>query len=286
MADELAAITLEDDDQLRHIGEEADPPEDTGRAPDEDHPAGPPEDAGAAGAGPPEDAAGAVSWRVAKCLLELRAEINGRWPNRDKRSDGTIGDVNHCGPGRTSDHCPNQAAVVRALDVDADGIPAAALAEHVRKRGANGDPRLANGGYVIFNHRIASWSHGWRWRAYTGDNPHTSHFHVSVSRDASGYDRSGPWEVGSAPSTPTTPSTPMTRRPDLPVHALGSRVLQLQSPHVRGTDVAFVQRWVGADDDGSFGDETKRRVERFQGIVGLEATGVVEARTWRAMRVG
>jgi peptidoglycan hydrolase-like protein with peptidoglycan-binding domain len=282
VSDELDAIALEDEDQLNYIGEEAEPPDDSGRPPAEEEP-GPPEDAAAAGGVPP-GAAAAATWRVAKSLLDLRAEINARWPNRDKRSDGTIGDANHCGPGAgSSDHCPNPAAVVRALDVDADGVPAASLAEHVRKRGADGDPRLANGGYVIFNRRIASWSHNWVWRTYTGQNPHTSHFHVSVSRDASGYDRSGAWEVGSAPSTPTTPTTPT---PDLPVHALGSRVLQLQSPHIQGTDVSFVQRWVGADDDGSFGDETKQRVERFQRIVGLEPTGVVEALTWRAMRVG
>jgi peptidoglycan hydrolase-like protein with peptidoglycan-binding domain len=284
--DDVEAITPEDEDQLAHIGEEADPPEDAGREPEEDYP-----DAAAAVAvdetaatGPPPDAAGAAAWRVARCLLELRAEINARWPNRDKRSDGSIGDANHCGPGKTSDHCVNAAGVVRALDTDADGIPAAALAEHVRKRGAAGDPRLANGGYVIFNHRIASWSHNWVWRAYNGSNPHTSHFHVSVSKDASGYDRSGSWEIGSAPTTgPTTTTRPAEA---LPVHPLGSRVLRLQSPHIHGTDVAFVQRWVGAGDDGSFGDETHKRVVRFQGIVGLDQNGVVDAVTWRAMRVG
>jgi hypothetical protein len=36
MAEELEAIGLEDDDPLAHIGEEADPPEDIGRGPDEE----------------------------------------------------------------------------------------------------------------------------------------------------------------------------------------------------------------------------------------------------------
>jgi peptidoglycan hydrolase-like protein with peptidoglycan-binding domain len=63
-------------------------------------------------------------------------------------------------------------------------------------------------------------------------------------------------------------------------------VLRLQSPHILGTDVAFVQRWVGADDDGSFGDETEKRVVRFQGIVGVDPSGIVDAVTWRAMRIG
>ncbi|HSC92969.1 MAG TPA: peptidoglycan-binding domain-containing protein [Gaiellaceae bacterium] len=277
MADEPDAVTLEDDDQLSYVGEDADPPTDTGRGPSDEDLEPPEEEA------PPEElpeAGAATTWRVSKALLALRAEIDARWPNRDRRTDGTIGDANHCGPGRTSDHCPNPAGVVRALDVDSDGIPAGWLAEHVRKRGAAGDARLANGGYVIFNRRIASWSHGWAWRTYTGQDPHTSHIHVSISRDASGYDGAGRWEVRGATPTPTPTSTT-----SLPSHALGSRILQLADPHMRGTDVAFVQRWVGTPDNGDFGPETKSRVERYQRIVGLEPTGVVGPLTWRAMRV-
>lgn len=36
MDEELEAIALEDDDPLAHVGEEADPPEDTGRSADEE----------------------------------------------------------------------------------------------------------------------------------------------------------------------------------------------------------------------------------------------------------
>ena len=67
-----------------------------------------------------------------------------------------VGDIHHCGNGRTSDHCPNAVGVVRAFDIDSDGIPAGALAEHLRLLGLNGDQRLRGGGYVIFNRRIAS----------------------------------------------------------------------------------------------------------------------------------
>ena len=139
-----------------------------------------------------------MSWRPAKSLVALKREIDGRWPNRDRRTDGFIGDAAHCANGGTSDHCPNASDVVRAFDVDADGIPASWLAEHIRRRGAQGDRRLANGGYVIFNRRIASWSHGWRWRDYHGDSPHTDHIHISVSQDASGYDAAGGWGVRGA----------------------------------------------------------------------------------------
>jgi len=191
---EQEATAPEDKDQLAYIGgNEADAPEDSGEPPSyedtELEPAGEDDDF--------EAGASAAAWRAARSLTQLRKEIDLRWPNRDHASDGTIGDAAHCPPGQpsSSDHCRNAAGVVRALDIDKDGIQAAWLAEHVRKLGANGDPRLKNGGYVIFNRRIASWSHGWRWRPYTGANPHTSHIHFSVSRDAAGYDKPGGWGV-------------------------------------------------------------------------------------------
>jgi peptidoglycan hydrolase-like protein with peptidoglycan-binding domain len=222
-----------------------------------------------------------MSWRAAESLSRLRRDLDRRWPNRDRRTDGFIGDAAHCGGGGTSDHCPNSADVVRAFDIDADGIPAAWLAEHVRRLGARGDPRLANGGYVIFNRRIASEVQGWRWRHYTGESPHTDHIHVSVSNVASGYDRRGGWGILKAQIA----SHPGGMSTTLPQHPLGSRVLKLTDPNMRGTDVAFVQRFVGADDDGNFGTMTQARVKRFQRIVGLERNGVVGPPTWKKMRV-
>jgi peptidoglycan hydrolase-like protein with peptidoglycan-binding domain len=282
---EPEAVTLEDDDVLAHTGEEADAPADTGAgvAPEDvDPPAESPAPEESPADAPAEAPAPGGAWRVAKALLQLRAEIDARWPNRDRRTDGTIGDTRHCGPGRTSDHCPNANGVVRALDVDSDGIPAGWLAEHIRKRGAAGDPRLADGGYVIFNRRIASWKRGWKWNDYTGDSPHLDHLHISVSQNASGYDGGGGWGVRAAVVTGGGTSTPA----DLPKHPLGSRVLKRAQPTMRGTDVAFVQRWVGAHDDGAFGEKTEARVQRFQRIVDLEPTGVVGPETWREMRVG
>ena len=52
-----------------------------------------------------------------------------------------------------------------------------------------------------------------------------------------------------------------------------------------GTDVAFVQRWTGTEDDGDFGEKTQARVKRYQGIVRLDRTGVVDRETWKKMRV-
>jgi peptidoglycan hydrolase-like protein with peptidoglycan-binding domain len=211
---------------------------------------------------------------LATALRELRSEVDARWPHRDRTSDGSIGDAAHS--ATKSDHNPNAAGVVRAIDIDVDGIAAAWLTDYLRGRGAVGDPRLYGGGYVIFNARIASDVGNWAWRSYTGANPHTSHIHVSAAVSAIGYDASGPWGVW-AP-------LPGTGGP-IPTHKRGSRVLRLAEPQMAGSDVEYVQRWTGAAVTGGFDLNTDARVRRYQGIVGLEVDGVVGSDTWRAMKV-
>lgn len=138
-----------------------------------------------------------MTWRLARSLSVLRDEINTAYPNRDRTSDGTIGDPAHA--GRRSDHNPDANGVVRAMDIDADLGPsgaAAALAEHLRSLGAAGDARLTDWGYVIFNARIAGGNpergpNRWNWRPYTGPNAHRHHLHLSVGRR--GYDLDLPW---------------------------------------------------------------------------------------------
>ncbi len=275
VTEDLEAIALEEEDPLQHEGEEANPPSDSGRPPAEEgiDPAEqeqpdeelPPEEVPTTG----EEAPGA--WRAAGSLLALRREIDARWPNRDRRTDGMVGDLDHCprdGSG-TSDHCPNAQRVVRAFDIDSDGIPANWLAEHFRKLGASGDPRLAGNGYVIFNRRIASAVRGWVWRRYNGSSPHTDHIHLSLTRDAGAYDRAGLWG---------------TKQALLPRHEVGSRTLQLKEPMMRGTDVKWLQRFLGVDTDGVFGPKTKQGVVNFQRRRSINADGVVEQTTWQALR--
>jgi peptidoglycan hydrolase-like protein with peptidoglycan-binding domain len=220
-----------------------------------------------------------MSWRLAKALEELRGEVNARWPNRDKSSDGSIGDTSHA--ARKSDHNPNAAGVVRAIDVDADGIPAAWFAEHVRKRGAGGDGRLTPGGYVIFNKRIASDVGGWVWRTYTGTNPHQAHVHVSCTTSASGYDDSGDWGVGSGKVEVKTAK----KKLGLPKVKRGSRVLEVSSPRMSGSDVRYVQRRIGAEPDGFYGPDTEEFVKVWQRAKGLEPTGKVDRKTWASFRI-
>ncbi|WP_020385876.1 hypothetical protein [Kribbella catacumbae] len=116
-----------------------------------------------------------ADWYLAASLVALRTEINRRWPDRDKASDGALGDASHA--ARPSDHNPDWDAggVVRAIDVDKDGIDVQELLDAVVR-----DPRVA---YVIWNRRIASATDDgqpWDWEPYNGTNPHDKHVHISI----------------------------------------------------------------------------------------------------------
>lgn len=126
--------------------------------------------------------------------LTLLDAVNRRWPSRSTAGDGTIAPSRI--PNRRSDHDAwmvlDSVGVRRARDIEVDGIDAGWLAEQLRRLGAAGDPRLNNGGYVIFNGRITSGD--WRiWRHYTGVDPHVGHIHVSFSLSRAGFDSAAPW---------------------------------------------------------------------------------------------
>lgn len=142
-------------------------------------------------------------WHVAASLQALLGEINQRWPNRDKRSDGALGDAAHS--ARVSDHNPDYNApgarrgVVRARDVDRDGIDVDQLLAELRRECRDATPRVA---YVIYNRRIMrsypktiggrTYQPG-EWAPYDGPNPHTGHVHVSINHTAAAEADTSPW---------------------------------------------------------------------------------------------
>lgn len=143
--------------------------------------------------------------RIAKSLDVLRSQINQAHPNRNKISDGWIGDAAHA--SRASDHNPNSAGVVTALDITHDpahGVDTWRLADVLRQRQ---DKRIK---YVISNGRIfSSVTSPWQWRPYTGANKHAHHIHVSVSTDPTLYDDPSPWLFdGAGASIPAPIPTP------------------------------------------------------------------------------
>jgi len=123
------------------------------------------------------------------CLATLRAEFNALSPHRDKGADGWIGDTAH--QARTSDHNPDSAGRVLALDIDSTGPwpdEFSSIVESLR-----GDSRLE---YIIWNRRIASRGTNWSWQTYTGtSDPHTSHAHFSARHDHTGNTSTATWHL-------------------------------------------------------------------------------------------
>lgn len=123
------------------------------------------------------------TWRLSLAAERMRKEVNALWPNRDKKSDGALGDASH--QARPSDHNPDENGWVRAIDIDED------------LKGKDGqDPRIANDladaivqiarrddriKYVIFEGFIWSARSRWQPRRYVGVNAHLKHIHVSFN---------------------------------------------------------------------------------------------------------
>ena len=126
--------------------------------------------------------------RLCKAGQQFRLQVDDSFPDRDRTSDGWIGDARHS--ARFSDHNPDEQGVVRAIDIDRDLSGKAKpdlmpdLADQIR-HAAKSDKRSA---YIIFDGRIASARFGFRWRKYKGSNAHQHHCHISFSKkgDADG----------------------------------------------------------------------------------------------------
>jgi hypothetical protein len=120
--------------------------------------------------------------RLCKAGQQLRLQVDDSYPDRDKSSDGWLGDTSH--KARRSDHNPDAKGIVRAIDIDRDLSGKAKpdlmpyLADQIRVCAKRGDKRIS---YIIFAGRIASSRMGWRWRKYRGINPHNTHCHISFS---------------------------------------------------------------------------------------------------------
>lgn len=223
-----------------------------------------------------------MAWRMAKSLDALLAKVNALSPNRDKSSDGGIGDENHA--SRSSDHNPwvtdGDMGVVTARDFTNDpahGMNSEDLAEALR---AAKDERIK---YIISNKKIASGTGqgqpAWEWRPYPvppNKNPHNHHCHVSVKSEKSSYDDTREWVIAMTPSAAAVAAPPVASEPVLRKGDKGPDVGRLQTLlNAKGVTV-------GVDDD--FGQKTKDAVKAFQAANGLVDDGVCGKYTWIALK--
>lgn len=136
-----------------------------------------------------------MAWRIARSLETLRDQIDSRYPNRSKESDGTIGDPDH--RSRSSDHNPwYQEHIVTALDITHDPDNGVDIDRLTDELAASRDDRIK---YLIANRLILDTRpefHPWQWVPYQGPNPHTRHMHISVV-SSSASDDPRPWDLPS-----------------------------------------------------------------------------------------
>lgn len=131
-----------------------------------------------------------MGWYLAPSLENLRDEINSRWPDRDKASDGTIGDQDH--QNTSSDHNPNSRESVNAMDIDKDGVDVNFLMECYKKHPSTH--------YFIWNRKIYDKDNGFQAQNYTGSNPHDKHIHLSIRQSSSAEQNQTPWGVDDMPT--------------------------------------------------------------------------------------
>lgn len=202
-----------------------------------------------------------MSWRLAESLKKLREQINAAYPNRDKASDGALGDAAHS--ARKSDHNPNSAGVVTAIDIDRDFNDGHDGRELVAALQKGRDRRIK---YIIFERQITVKGDVSRWKPYKGANTHNHHIHISVSSDPALYDNRDAWILDARmPLQPVSVPTPAQVR-DLKIGD-------------KGDDVKALQVKLGITADGDFGLKTKKAVLNIQVKNGLRADGIVGTNT-------
>lgn len=194
------------------------------------------------------------------------AEATGRWPGRNRASDGICGDARH--QASVSDH-----NLGNAFDLTHDparGVDAHGLVEGMKQRR---DPRVK---YIISNRRIWNPSVSPHWRPYNGSNPHEKHAHVSIKAGARG-DTSRWW--GSTPGPSPTPTPGPARCPEAhPTIQRGER-----SSRVNHLQYLLTRTGAKIAGDGDFGPGTESALVNFQRWAGIGVDGVCGPTTWRTI---
>jgi hypothetical protein len=156
------------------------------------------------------------SWVLVPSAVQLRDEFNDLRPNRDKASDGSVGDTAH--QGNSSNHNPDESGntphedsdsknEVHAIDVDKDldphdsGLMQRIIDEVLLPRVRSGEEdRLIE---IIYNRHCWYKSSGWNKKDYTGSNPHDKHAHFGFSYDSGHEADTSSWHLSDVEDTLT-----------------------------------------------------------------------------------
>jgi len=160
------------------------------------------------------------------------------------------------------------------------------------------DPRLDMSVFEFYgqldNDRSVEGYNEYREEGATSDPSHLWHIHISFIRSKVGdywamwalYTVLAGWSVDKWRASLPAAAAPAPTKPPagLPSFPLGKRVLELTTPHMRGTDVKYVQAFIGKSAaDGEFGPDTRDAVIWYQRMRGLKADGVVGPKTWASL---
>jgi len=187
-------------------------------------------------------------WHLAPSLVQLRNEVDQRWPHRSKKSDGTIGDAAHA--ARKSDHNPNGRKSVNAIDITYPGVDSRAIIAACKKH-----PSCA---YVIFNGFIYSRTTGFAKVPYTGASPHKEHLHISILQTVAAENNKTRWL---APVTPKPIAPKPTDKPAMPKYPGGSGYFRVGQ---KGEHVRLVQTFLGHNVTGTMAPIDVLGVKKFQ----------------------
>jgi len=134
--------------------------------------------------------------------VKLREQIDLRFPDRDRRSDGWIGDRAH--QDRVSDHNPDLQGWVYAIDIDENmgkgswrnGRTARRLTDELVLYAMSSLPGSDRVKYVVYEDQIASGTYKATWWKFRGKGyGHTAHIHVSFTMSALSDNRVWPLPI-------------------------------------------------------------------------------------------
>lgn len=126
---------------------------------------------------------------LAKSLDNLFNEIDARWPDRDRRTDGWFTDQRE-----TYGHNRTERGLCHAIDVDDDGIDEEFIMSNLYR---GGDVLW----YWIWDRKLYSRKRGFEPVPYTGPSAHTDHMHIEIHHTVKAEDYNGPWGIAPPPST-------------------------------------------------------------------------------------